>query len=381
MVKPSIATITNSFSGIEDPRDDSGKRHLLIDILVIAICAVICGADDWVGVENFGIAKHEWLKQFLELPHGIPSHDTFGRVFGLLDSEQFRSCFLRWIRAVANLTQGQVIAIDGKRLRRSHDKALGKEAICMVSAWAEASRLVLGQTKTDEASNEITAIPELLQILELTGCIVTIDAIGCQKTIAQAIIGRGGDYVLALKENQGGLYEAVAELFAYAGEIEFRDVSHDFHKTVDKGHGRIEIRHCWTIADPEFLQYLPNRQDWAQLNALVMVQAERRDGDQVTHKTRYYITSLDNNAQQALYAVRRHWSIENGLHWVLDIAFREDESRIRKDNGPQNFAILRHIALNLLKQETTAKCGIKAKRLKAAWSESYLGKVLNGLAA
>jgi predicted transposase YbfD/YdcC len=365
---------------MQDPRASSGKRHQLLDVLIISICAVICGANGWVAVEEFGHAKQEWLSRFLALPHGIPSHDTFGRIFALLDPEQFQTCFLDWVSRVSVITRGQVVAIDGKTLRRSHDHTLGKAAIEMVSAWAEANGLVLGQLKVQAQSNEIPVIPQLLQVLEVEGCIVTTDAIGCQKGIVQAIVQKGADYVLALKKNQGRLYTSVKELFQYAHDIHFHDVEHDFTETISKGHGRIEIRKCWTLSDPEFMVYLPDLVNWEGLCTLVMVSAERREETAVTHQDRYYITSLDNDAQQALHAVRRHWSVENELHWVLDIAFREDESRVRKDNGPQNFAILRHMALNLLKQESTATCGISNKRLKAAWSEDYLCMVLAGLA-
>jgi predicted transposase YbfD/YdcC len=346
-------------------------------MVTLAICAVIGGADNWVEVANFGKAKLSWFEQFLELPNGIPSHDTFGRVFARLDSQQFESCFVEWIGAVREITAGQIIALDGKTLRRSHDKRLGKGAIHMVSAWATANRLVLGQVKVDQKSNEITAIPKLLAALAISGCIITIDAMGCQKKIAQQIIDQQADYVLAVKENQGHLYEDITELFAYAHEINFEGVTgHDYHQTVNKGHGRIEIRECWTLTDPDFLFYLRNRSAWAGLHTLVMVKAQRRIGDQTSCEVRYYISSLPVQAAPLLKAVRSHWGIENQLHWVLDVAFREDESRIRNGNGAQNFAIIRHIALNLLHHESTAKCGVKAKRLKAGWDENYLLKVL-----
>lgn len=377
MGEPPAASLREHFSALEDPRSDLGKRHLLLEIIVIAICAVICGADDWVEVELFGQSKEQWLRRFLELPHGIPSHDTFGRVFRLLDPEQFERSFRSWIEAVQWVTEGQLVAVDGKRLRRSHDHILGKAAIEVISAWATANRLVLGQAKVAEGSNEITAVPALLQILAIEGCIVTVDALGCQKAIAKTIVERGADYLLALKGNQGQLYAVVQDLFEHAEQAQFRRVAHDYHRTVSKGHGRIETRQCWTIAEADFLEYVREFADWPQLNTIVKVHAERRKGEEVTHRMRYYISSLGNDAQQALSAARGHWRVENQLHWVLDVVFREDHSRIRKGNGAQNFAILRRLALSLLQQERTTNVGVKAKRLKAALDEDYLLKVLS----
>ncbi len=366
--------ITSYFSDLEDPRSDHTRRHQLIDIITITVCGVICGADSWVELEQFGKSKEEWLKRFLELPNGIPSHDTFGRVFAQLDAQQFRDCFLSWVQAVSSVTRGQVIAIDGKTLRRSHDKSLGKTAIHMVSAWASENRLVLGQTKVAEKSNEITAIPELLALLDISGCIVTIDAMGCQKEIARLIIEDSGDYVLALKENQGQLYQEVKELFEDEGLVATEG---DFHETVNKGHGRLEHRRCWSLADRECLSYLNSRGEWRGLKSVAKVTGERRIGEKVSIESRYYISSLPGNAKQVLWAVREHWGIENRVHWVLDIAFREDESRVRKGHGPENLATMRHMALNLLRQETTSKGGVKARRLRAGWDENYLLKVLS----
>jgi predicted transposase YbfD/YdcC len=377
MTRNPVATMTEHFGRVEDPRIDRTKLHKLVDIIVIAICAAICGADGWVGVETFGNSKADWLGQFLELPNGIPSHDTFGRVFRRLDPEQFRHNFLSWIQAVAEVTEGQIIALDGKQLRRSHDRELGKGAIHMVSAWATANHLILGQTKVDEKSNEITALPKLLRVLELRGCIVTVDAIGSQKKIAHTIRAQEGDYVLPIKGNQAGLLEDIRDLFQYAESTDFRDC--DYHKTVDKGHGRIEVRECWTISHADYLPYLRNLDKWQDLRTIAMIKAKRHTREETTIEVRYFISSLPSQAERILGAVRTHWGIENGLHWVLDVSFREDDCRIRKGYGAQNFAVLRHIALNLLKQEQTAKCGIKNKRLRAGWDEAYLFKVLTAM--
>lgn len=373
------SSIAEHFGSLKDPRTGRMVDHYLIEIVTIAICAVICGADDWVAVETFGRARESWLRGFLRLPHGIPSHDTFRRVFAALDPEAFQQCFVNWMQVISQLTAGEIVALDGKRLRRSHDGRLGKAAIHMVSAWASSNRLVLGQLKTDEKSNEITAIPELLRVLALKGCIVTIDAMGCQTAIAKLIVEQEADYVLALKGNQGALHDDVRDLFAFAHETDFADIDHDFHETVEKGHGRIEIRRHWTIFEPEFIDYLDPKRKWVNLHSIGMVEAQRWIGDTVTTETRYYIASLHGDALEFGQAVRTHWEIENNVHWVLDVAFREDDCRLRKGHGPQNMAVLRHIALNLLQNETSAKCGIKNKRLKAGWDDDYRLKVLTSL--
>jgi len=367
------ASIQEYFTTVTDPRVDRTKLHLLLDILVMAICAVICGADSWVEMEAYGRAKEKWLRQFLALPNGIPSHDTFARVIARLKPEELQECFLRWMQAVSEVTQGEVVAIDGKTLRRSFDRAVGKSAIHMGSAWASANRVVLGQQKVDEKSNEITAIPALLQLLELKGGIVTIDAMGCQKAIAQTIIKQEADYVLTLKANHGLLYEEVQRFFAWAQQRQFADVPHQYYHTVDGQHGRGEERRYWMVSD---LAWLTAKSEWVGLQSLGMVERQRTVAGKTTVEVHYYLTSLAGSGQQFGEAVRTHWSVENGLHWVLDVAFQEDQSRIRRDHAAENFAVLRHLALSLLRQEATCTHGIKVKRLKAALDEDYLTRVL-----
>lgn len=370
-------SLMDHFGSLTDPRRDQGKRHKLVDIVTIAICGAICGADNWVEIEFFGTCKEPWFRTFLELPNGIPSHDTFGEVFARLDPEEFQRSFIEWVQAVAEITQDQVIAVDGKTVRRSHDRSAGKQAIHMVNAWASAAGVALGQVKVEDKTNEITAIPKLLRLLDVSGCIVTIDAIGCQREIAQQIVEAGADYVLAVKENQGRLSEDVQDLFAGAEAFAYEDVPHETWQGINKGHGRIEKRECWTIADPEALSYIRDRDAWPNLKSVVKITAHRSMGEERSTQTRYFISTLPGDAQRLARAVRVHWGIENSLHWVLDIAFREDESRVRKDHGPQNLAILRQMALNLLKQETTLRASIRSKRLNAGWKEDYLLKILH----
>ena len=369
----SSVSLVESFSYIDDPRSDSGKRHDLMDIISIAICAVICGAEGWADVELFGRSKYDWLKRFLKLPNGIPSHDTFGRVFSLIDPAQFQRCFVDWVKGISELTQGEVIAIDGKTLRGSYDRSRSRSAIHMVSAWAQKNSLVLGQVKVADRSNEITAIPRLLSMLEVSGCIVAIDAMGCQKEIASKIIKSGADYVLSVKKNQPQLYEDIAETFADGLE----NISHDFSETVDKGHGRMEIRKCWAISETDYLDYVNEDSRWKSLSSIAMVESERRVDGETTIESRFYISSLPNDAERLLAATRGHLSIENSLHWVLDISFREDESRVREGSAPENLAVIRHMALNLLKQDRTVKASIKGKRKRAGWDNDFLLAVIS----
>jgi len=326
------------------------RRHKLIDILTIAICSVICNADNFRQIVEFGKAKFEWLNTFLDLPHGIPSDDTFERVFARIDPDEFKNSFVKWVQAISQLTLGEVVAIDGKVLRRSHDKSNLKSAIHIVSAWASGNGLVLGQRKIDDKSNEITAIPKLLKMLEIEGCIVTIDAMGCQKKISNSIVDKKADYIFSLKGNQSNLHDNIELYFQDQIKENFENCAYDYYETLDNEHGKLEIRRYWTTADIDWLQ---GKEDWKKLETICMVQRERHFTDRIESETSYYISSVENNAKKIGSAIRTHWGIENSLHWVLDVSFREDECRIRKDNAPENFAVLRHIALNMIKKETS----------------------------
>lgn len=361
-------SIPKYFANLTDPRKEN-KRHKLIDIITIAICAIICNADSFAHISEFGQAKHRWFKQFLELPHGIPSADTFERVFARIDPKEFKTCFIQWIQAICQLTKGEVVAVDGKTLRRSHDRTNGKSAIHMVSAWACTNGLVLGQIKTEEKSNEITAVPQLLRMLEIEGCIVTTDAMSCQKRISETIVDKGADYVFSLKGNQSKLHDDVQLYFQNLDEVAF-----DYHETIDAEHGKIETRKYRAVSDISWLQ---GKEDWKNLKTICMVERERQFKGKTEIETSYYIGSVEADAKLLAHAIRCHWGVENRLHWVLDVSFREDESRIRKDHAPDNFSVLRHIALNMIKKETSVKKSIKAKRLRAGWDNDYLLKVLN----
>jgi len=360
------------FERIDDYRRHN-KIHKLIDIILIAICAVVAGADTYEQIENFGKKRKRWLSKFLELPYGIPSHDTFGRIFERMNPNEFQNCFKLWIESVTERTKGQVIAIDGKTLRRSHDKSGDKKAIHMISAWASSNQVVLGQLKTEEKSNEITAIPHLLRLLDISGCIITIDAMGTQKKIAETIIKNDGEYVLAVKENHKRLYDDTVLFFKEMESMKSEGFTFNEHKTVDGDHGRIETRKYVMTSDIGWLQ---DKESWAGLKSLGMVESTREIKGKCSHEKRYYISSLECDAKKFGNAVRSHWGIENSVHWVLDIAFREDESRIRKGAAPENFAAIRHIALNLLRNNKTFKGSVKTKRLNAAMDTKYLENVM-----
>lgn len=355
------------FSELTDPRVDRTKAHMLEDILFIAIASVICGAESWNDMENFGKAKEGWLRTFLRLPEGIPSHDTFNRVFSALNPEELESSFLSWTRSVAELTDNEVVSIDGKSMRGTREHG-SKSIVHMVSAWASANHIVLGQLKVDEKSNEITAIPKLLDLLVVKGCIVTIDAMGCQKDIVSVIVEKEANYLIAVKGNQGSLQEQVKDSFRFLPAV---SVSED----TDCGHGRVETRRCSIISD---LSLIEHREEWKNLRSLIKIETERYDKcRQATLKeTRLYISSLEADADLINRSVRSHWGVENSLHWVLDVAFNEDHSRKRAGNAAQNFSLINRIALNLLKNEKSAKVGVRGKRLKAGWDNDYLLKIL-----
>lgn len=361
------------FAQLEDPRLDRKKRHSLINLITITICAVLGGAEGWTDIARFGKAKEPWLRTFLTLPNGIPSHDTFGRFFALLDPVRFQQCFIDWVRAVHQRVEG-VVAIDGKTARRSHDQGKGKNAIHMVSAWATENGVALGQTKVDDKSNEITAIPELVKWLQLSGCLVTIDAMGCQREIAQTIVQAGADYLLAVKGNQETLCEDVEQEFKNAMAQDFAYMDHQYYETIEKGHGRIEKRQYWYTNEVAGLGTLER---WPALKGMAMCRATRTVKGETSVEDRYFITSsADRPVQKIAAAIRAHWQVENCLHWVLDVAFNEDQCRIRTGYAAENFATIRRLALNALKADKTKKGGVKAKRLQAGWDNDYLREIL-----
>ncbi len=368
-------TISEHFSTIKDPRLDRTKLHKLIDIITITLCAVISGAETWDDIELFGNCKYDWFKSFLELPNGIPSHDTFNRVFARLDPQQLEKCFVDWVKSISNLLPGEQIAIDGKTLRNSSVDDSQQKAIVMVSAWARESGLVLAQKKVAKKSNEITAIPELLKVLELSGAIVTLDAMGCQTKIVNQIASQEADYLITLKKNQSGLYKRVDELFKVASIKDKIKFESSKYSVFESEHSRTEQR-CYHVLN-NISELIDLNQKWSNLDSVVRVEYLRQlKNGKTSLESRYFITSLSKNAEELADYIRGHWGIENQLHWVLDVGFNEDNSRIRKDNAPENLAIIRHIALNLIKKDRTSSGSIKGKRKRAGWDNNYLRELL-----
>ncbi len=359
------------FSKLEDPRQRAKVLYPLDEVLLLTLCAVLSGAEGWVAVGLFGQKKLEFLRRFLPFTHGAPSHDQLGLIFAALDAAQFQHCFISWSSALSDAVKG-VVAVDGKTLRRSFDRAGAKGAVHMVSAWSSAQRMVLGQRVVADKSNEITAIPQLLDLLALNGAIVTIDAMGCQKEIAAKIIDKKADYVLGLKGNQGSLRQDVELLFCEQGERGFADLAVSRHRTVDADHGRLETR---DIVATEDIEWLRERHSWKGLRSVVAVTSEREIADKTSRETRFFISSLPADAEHLANAVRSHWGIENSLHWVLDMTFRDDECRIRKKNAPANFTTVKHMATNLLRK-APGKHSLKSKRHMAAWDDAFLMQVI-----
>jgi len=377
MDESELTSLLDAFGDLPDPRSERNQDHPLMSILLIALCAVISGADNWVHIEEYGKSKQSWLETMFELPHGIPSHDTFGRVFRFMNPQAFQERFLKWVENWRGSGLSGVVALDGKQMRGARDVPLEKAGLYMVSAWAVEQGIVLGQRKVADKSNEITALPELLDVLDIAGCIVTIDAMGCQTEIATKIVQQEADYMLAVKGNQGTLAEDIAELFTGFEQDRWHQVNYDYHKTVNKDHARLEIRHCWVVSNPEYLTYLRRFADWPHLHSLVKIVSQRQLNGKTTTATRYFISSLLPTAQRALAVCRDHWQIENGLHWILDVTFGQDYNRVHKDHAPENLAVLQHIALNLVKQEKSTRSSVKTKRLRAGWDNAYLWKILS----
>jgi predicted transposase YbfD/YdcC len=374
------ACIEEYFGEVEDPRLDRGKNHILIEIIIMAIVAVIGNANDWVHVEMFCRAKEDWLREKLKLklPHGIPSHDTFGRVFSLLAPETFQRCFYNWVHAMAELNVGEIVSLDGKVLRGSHDRFNGKDAVTMVNVWASAAGLALALRDVPAGTNEIAIVPEVLKQLELAGCIVTMDAAHCQVENTRIITEQKGDYVLALKENQGTLYAEVQLAFEAEQKTKFKGVRHESYTTREKNHGRIETRRHVLLTDGQYVDYFNRDGKWWGLATVGMVERTREFNGKHEHEIHYFIASLKDNVKTFAHAVRSHWHVENKLHYVLDVVFREDYSRARIGYVSENFALIRQMAINLLKRYDAPKLSLTSKRLKAGWDNDFLLGILVG---
>ena len=373
------ASLRTCLEEVSDPRSAPARRHPLPSMLFLALAAVIGGADTWVEVEEFGRDHRAWFERWLCLPHGLPSHDTFGRVFALLDPEQLEAGFAQWVQTLPAQLTGQVGALDGKTARHSHDRSRGRSALHTVGAYAGESRLVLAQTAVAARSHEIAAIPEVLALLDWAGATVTLDALGCQKARARHIRSQQADHVLTVKENRPRLRAALEETFSVEREARFEGCPHTVHRTVNGGHARSEIRRGWALGDPEYLHYVDPERHWPGLRRLLLVEAERRVEGHVGTETRCFISSHPPEARHLLATVRAHWGIGNRLHWVLDVAFREDGSRVRTGHAPRNLCLLRRMALNLLRQDTTVQAGVAIRRRKAGRNLACMEQIL-GLA-
>lgn len=375
MAHPGVVAILTRFENLTDPRVERTKQHVLLDMVTIALCAAICGADSWVDVEKFGLAKQDWFARFLQLPHGVPSHDTFGRVFARLDTEEFLLCLQNWLRSLHLSLKEQGVAIDGKTLCGSFDAASGKSALHVVSAWASGLRLSLGQVAVAGKSNEITAVPKLLELLELTGAVVTMDAMHCQKETLAAIRAKGADYLVPVKDNQPQLYTLLLETFLAYGEQNYEAREVKQYRTVERNRGRDEERIVYAAPPPRALQ---GHAEWQDVRSVVMVYRATQRGDKLTEETAYYLSSLPPNGKRLARYIRGHWGIENSLHWTLDVTFAEDRSRIRTGNGPEIASIFRKLALLVLQQDTSSKGSLRGKRLQAGWNEDFLERLLAG---
>ncbi len=367
-------SLLDHFSVLEDPRVERTRRYPLEEILLLVISAVLSGCNGWSSIKQFGEIKLSWLRRYLPYKDGIPVDDTIARLMRKLDPKTFQSCFVSWMQSVVELSHGEIIALDGKTARGSRDGE--QNPLHMVSAWSAANGVVLGQESTAEKSNEITAIPKLLDTLAIKGCLVTIDAMGCQKEIAKQIINKKSDYLLALKGNQGHLHDDVKDFFYKGLEDDFKGISHDYYIDIDKGHGRIEQRECWVVEIKNHEGCFSNAEKWKNLTSIIMIRSTRLDKGKESKQTRFYISSINANAERLLAGTRKHWGIENNLHWVLDLTFKEDESRIRKDLSSENFAVIRHIAYNLIKKDHSSKGSVRSKRERAAFDDDYRDTLL-----